>query len=422
LGPIALFDKSALQALSADEAVWLEAHFLSNVTPLFYVETLADLEKAVAGGRTPEAVVGALVAKTPSNAAPNVYHRALISAELQGNVIDMGGRIIVPPGEYRRAPDGSLGMHIEEFPEAAMLRRWKAGAFNEAERQVARAWRAQLAEHDPKRMIGIVRNIVPAATSIPDLGTLKGVVDTFCESREREVLLLAFQLLDLPEAFSRTAFQRWEAAGRPFLPAFAPYTTHVLKVDLLYYLGIERGFISGERASNKIDMAYLYYLPFAMVFASGDKLHQRTAPLFLRAEQSFVRATDLKLSLAEIDGHCDALPDEIKQLGVLQFAHFPPSTVTNVVTELWDKHMRADWRQVAATREAERGKRTDTGTDEGLLSGFTSRVHAAEPLAKGEALLSIDDADYLILSRHVPFQKGKWRMVSKEVEEAERET
>jgi hypothetical protein len=39
MGPITIFDKSALQALSIDETVWLEAYFLSNVTPLFYVET-----------------------------------------------------------------------------------------------------------------------------------------------------------------------------------------------------------------------------------------------------------------------------------------------------------------------------------------------------------------------------------------------
>ena len=66
--------------------------------------------------------------------------------------------------------------------------------------------------------------------------------------------------------------------------ASRPTATHVFKVDLLFYLGIYRGFISGERASNKVDMAYLYYLPFAMVFVSGDRLHRRTAPLFLRDE------------------------------------------------------------------------------------------------------------------------------------------
>ena len=44
-GPTLIFDKSALQALSLDEAVWLDHYFLSNVTPVFFVETLADLEK-----------------------------------------------------------------------------------------------------------------------------------------------------------------------------------------------------------------------------------------------------------------------------------------------------------------------------------------------------------------------------------------
>jgi hypothetical protein len=49
LGPITIFDKSALQALSLDEAVWLDNFYLANITPLFLVETLADL-----GGRGDE--------------------------------------------------------------------------------------------------------------------------------------------------------------------------------------------------------------------------------------------------------------------------------------------------------------------------------------------------------------------------------
>ena len=48
MGPITIFDKSALQSLSMDESVWLDAFFLVNVVPLFYVETLAD-ERATTG-------------------------------------------------------------------------------------------------------------------------------------------------------------------------------------------------------------------------------------------------------------------------------------------------------------------------------------------------------------------------------------
>jgi hypothetical protein len=419
VGPVTIFDKSALQALSMDEAVWLEVDFLTNVTPLFYVETLADLEKATAEGRTPEEVVGSLAAKTPSDAYPNIHHRTLISAELQGQEIEMSGRIMVAEGEYRRAPNGSLGMHIDEFPEATMLLRWKTGEFDQMEREVAKAWRADLAAHEPERMIAIARNILPAGTRISDLETLKGRIDTFCESDEREVVALALDVLEVPEASQYTVLKRWETAQRPPLSAFAPYTTHVFKVDLLYYLAIDRGFISGERASNKADMAYLYYLPFTMVFVSGDRLHQRTAPLFLRPEQSYVQANEFKAGLREIDQYYDQLPDEIKQLGVLQFAGWPPSTLENIVTRLWDKHMRPDWRDIAAVRESERGKGRGEADDRKTLADMRTRVDSAEPVTEAEAPLSGDEADYVIIRRQVPVQKGKWRMVSWEVEEAE---
>jgi hypothetical protein len=45
MGPIAIFDKSALQALNMDEAVWFDVFFSANVTPPLYVETLADSKR-----------------------------------------------------------------------------------------------------------------------------------------------------------------------------------------------------------------------------------------------------------------------------------------------------------------------------------------------------------------------------------------
>jgi len=39
MGPIVLFDKSALQILTNDEAVWFDALHLPSMTPLFFVET-----------------------------------------------------------------------------------------------------------------------------------------------------------------------------------------------------------------------------------------------------------------------------------------------------------------------------------------------------------------------------------------------
>jgi hypothetical protein len=365
-------------------------------------------------------VVASLAEKTPATAHPNVHHQTLISAELQGVPIEMNGSIMVAAGEYRQMPDGTLGMHIEDVPEAAMLLRWKSGEFNTEEREVARSWRADLLAHAPEQMIGVVRNILPAETRISDLGALKQFIDAFCASNDRTTLWLALHVLSVPELSQRLVFARWEDAGQPELAAFAPYTTHVFKVDLLYYLGIERGFISGERASNKADMAYLYYLPFTMVFASGDRLHQRTAPLFLTPDQSYVVAQDFKAGLRAIDEWMSELPDEVKEQGVMRFASWPPADLDNLVTQLWDKHMRPDWREISAEREAERGAPRDEVADKQTVEGWKRRLDEATPVSAEEAELELggEEAAYAIIAQQVPIRKGKWRMVPREAEEA----
>jgi hypothetical protein len=425
MGPITIFDKSALQSLNIDEAVWFDAFFLANVVPIFYVETLADLRKQVAKGRTPEQVVGSLAAKTPSEAAPNVHHLPLILAELTGRSIEMTGQVVIGAGEVKQAPDGGVGVHVDEFPEEAALLRWKNHEFLEIERVVAKGWRAELAAHDAARLVAVVRNIVPADAQISDLGQLKAFIDAFCSSSQREVVALAFEVLGVPDEYKGFALARWQAEGKPPLDEFLPYATHVFKVDLLFYLGIDRGFISGERASNKADMAYLYYLPFAMVFVSGDRLHRRTVPLSLRDDQSFVEAQELKAALREIDEHYDALPDEIKQLGVLQFASYPPSEMDNIVTRLWDKHMRPDWRDMAKQKEAQRDEaREETvgqATGQASVAEMRERFEKARPVVDRTTGLGGEAPDYMIIRRQVPVKKGKWRMVSKEVEEAEAE-
>jgi hypothetical protein len=419
MGPTTIFDKSALQALNIDEAVWFEAFCLANVVPVFYVETLADLEKAVAEGRTPEDVVGRLAEKTPSNAAPNVHHRGMILEELLGNEIPMTGQVVISGGEVKRAPDGKVGLHVEQFPEAAALQRWQNHDFLEIEREAAQGWRAELAVHDPAAVIRVLKDILPD-TKISNLEQLKAFLDSFCSSTEREVVDLALDVLGVTPEYKGFALARWAAEGKPPLEQFAPYGAHVFKVDSLFYLGIHRGFISGERASNRADMAYLYYLPFMRVFASGDKLHRRTVPLFLADDQTYLHADELKQALRELDDHYESLPDAIKQLGVLAFASYPPSAIDNAVTRLWDKHMRPDWREIAKGIEAELGKPRDEAAGRATVADLNRRLDAARPIPDQDPRSLADGPDYFLIQRCVPATKGKWRMVSKEVEEVER--
>lgn len=125
----------------------------------------------------------------------------------------------------------------------------------------------------------------------------------------------------------------------------------MLAVEIFFHLAIAGDLISRVRpkgeADNKVDIAYLYYLPFCHIFMSNDKLHKRVVPLFLRKDQTFVDATDLKADLKKLDDHYSALPDEVKASGFHKFANLPPQDTSFLVTRLWDS-LGSGWRDIAA--------------------------------------------------------------------------
>jgi hypothetical protein len=410
-----VFDKSALQALNIDEAVWLDLYFYCNVIPLLFVETLADLAKEMPPDRSPEALVGMLANKTPPHAVPNVFHRRIVMSELSGYEVPMTYRPLIEEGEIKRAPDGTYGLHIEGIPEQEALQRWKEGRFTELERDSASGWRAELRSHDASRIGATLSYLLPVE-KISGLDELKAFVDGLCAKPDPNVLLLAMEVLGIPDDIKGIALRRWATAKEPSLPLLAPYTTHVLKVDLLYYLGVSRGFISGDRASNRADMAYLYYLPFTQVFASDDRLHRMTVPLFLTSDQSYLPLDELKAALGEIDGHQDRLPEGIKARGVLALGSFPPSTLENAVTKLWDTHMRPDWRKLA---DASERRLLDSGSlpDQSAVAEVNAKLEQARSIGAEEASGAVENPDYVVIRRWIPATRGKWRTLPQENKE-----
>lgn len=415
MGPCAILDKSALEALSVDESVWLEALLDANVVPVFYVEVLADLEKRARHGQTPETAVARLAEKTPSNAYPNVHHRTVVLAELDGYKVEMSGRPLVSGGDVRRASDGRIGLHVDEFPEQAALLRWQRHDFEAVERGVAKQWRQELATQNLDDLVQRAGAILPGDRKISDLPQLKEFIDEFCDGRDRRLIPLVAGMLGLSDGQARALRKRWERELKRPLDRFVPYTVHVFKVDLLFYLGIARGFISADRPSNLADFAYLYYLPFADAFVSGDGLHARTAPLFMDDGQTFVTAGELKAALKELDAHYDALPAAIKQLGVLAFASYPPSTLHNAVTHLWDARMRPDWREIAARQESTPAVPPDTEAGRRVVRELEAELDGAE-LVDDDTALGPAGPDYAFRQRLVPATKGRWRMVPVEAE------
>lgn len=195
------------------------------------------------------------------------------------------------------------------------------------------------------------------------------------------------------------------------LREFAPYFAHVFSVDLFFYLAIAADLIGRGRPSHKIDLAYLYYLPFCMVFTSNDKLHADVVPFFLRPNQTFVPGTDLKADLARLDKHYDAFPDEVKKRGLMSFASYPPDEKVFLVTQLWDKHMSPHWREHKALSNPP----LNDEANKMLLERMRRLREEGVPVPDADRRIDADELDHMVIERKVYGRKGKWTRLPPEV-------
>ncbi len=405
LGPITIFDKSALQALNVDEAVWFAVFYMANITPLFFVETLADLEKADPHGRPAEEAVGDIAQKTPViGAQPNVHHATLCRGELLGHPVSMTRRPLIGGGREVETPDGR-GIVFEHPPEVQALQRWQSGEFLEVERRFARGWRQGLSGLDLGAVYEKYRD--PRGGRVRDLAAAKARAEHLVNHAggRFSTLKLAMETAGLPHPLRSGVVARWKDAGGPPLNEFAPYTAHVVTVDMFFHLAIGSDLIGRERPSNKIDNAYLYYLPFAMIFVSNDRLHERCSPCFLQDDQLFLSGRDLKQDLRRLDEHFSALPAEVRERGVLSFAQNPPTEGDYLTTQMWDRFLPG-WRQsLAAPKLGPKALEK--------VRQLAKQMNAAKPMT-GPPTVDTDSAQFVRMRKVIPKTIGKWRMVPPE--------
>ncbi len=411
-GPVLIFDKSALQALSVDESTWLDQFFLTNITPIFFVETLADLEKVDSRGRKGEAVVAEIAEKVPVlNPHPCTFHETLIAQDLLGIAVPLTWRIPLSGGIPKSDGQGGVTIQFGEPPEIDTLRRWTARAFYDVERLHARNWRAALSGIDFDARIRMVRNLLPPRRRISSLEDARAFAEEFVGTGGREVIAFAQQMLRVPSELIGEIDRRYESLGRPRLSSYAPYAAFVLSVDVTVYLGMSIDQISAQRPNNIVDVAYLYYLPFCMVFVSGDKLHRRLAPLFMRPDQHLVWAPKMKHALQTLDRYYERNSDRIEQEGVLTFAREPPDDeMPTLVSVLWRRCLPRRTRGAATgSREKELGE-----SDRDLIDRIEGISRSPETLAH-DVLRS--EPDSVLLQHTVPFRRGRWRLISREIED-----
>src|SRR5256885_13952924 len=140
MGPSLIFDKSSLESLNLDEAVLMDNFYMSTITPLFFVECLADLEKQLKSGSTPEQLVGSLADRTPdSQGYPNIHHMMILKGELsrQFDLRTVYERVHMAHGEAVQLGD-KKGVVFRKSNEQEALERWTKRQFLDVERNMAK--------------------------------------------------------------------------------------------------------------------------------------------------------------------------------------------------------------------------------------------------------------------------------------------
>jgi hypothetical protein len=318
MGPIALFDKSFLQSLSVDESVWFDHLYGAVVCPLFFAETLADLAKTPRDGKAALDEVAVIASKTPEwSGTPCYYHQHLCTWDLLGNAVPMTGQVPVAARSVMHA-DGRLGAVSDYPPEAEAFARWNKRQFLATEYLFARDWRERIRNTDLNSLRSAMksRGIGPKTCKTLEDARRYAEWCVTAASSNLSRFESAMQTLGVPDDARAPIRNRWKHAGRQDLRSFAPYAAHVLCVEAFFAIGIAAHLIAAERPSNRIDVAYLFYLPFCNLFVSGDRLHRGCAPHFLRKDQEFLWAHDLKADLQSIDAHFKAQPDVIRALPI----------------------------------------------------------------------------------------------------------
>jgi hypothetical protein len=408
MGPTALFDKSFLQSLSIDESVWFDHFFLPVVSPLFFVETLADLAKKKGGERSPEDEVRIIADKTPvSSGTPCVHHAQLCVDNLLGWEAPRVGQIPVAGGRPVRDPDGKPGVVFQHSREAEAFARWQRGRFHELERDIAANWRIMLSELNLPEIAQRMQSLGITPRTCTSIEQAHGIAAALVHSRfepEQQANLL-FSFIHVPQRFRPQIMYRWSQAGFPPLATYASYAAHVLKVEIFFQIALAANLISPERPSNRADIAYLYYLPFCQVFVSGDKLHRRCAPVFLSKQQDFIWAPELKEDLARINRELLASTESEREVGLHKLAPRPTGDSSNLITSLWQKH-------VPGLREKDQRKSPMPPEEERKLIEHLNSLRNA-PTDLDAAGISSDELQAVSVERVVPRKKGSWWLVPK---------
>lgn len=301
---------------------------------------------------------------------------------------------------------GRSGAVFQQSHESEAFSRWQKSEFLEIERLYAHSWRQALHNLDLREVTGVFRTLgidIKSCNNLQDASDLARATVHIGDKRSG-IMALALSVLNVPQHFRHDVRICWRKAGYPSLFEYAPYAAFVLTVELFFYIALAASLISSERASNRVDIAYLFYLPFCMMFVSNDRLHQSCAPLFLRDNQEFVWGQDLKKSLSKINEHYLQLPESEKEKGVISFASDLPQIEDSFIEHLWTRLLP----------KYQKKKEGDTANGSPANPPTIEEIKGMEdlpPLSPEEIDFDPVNVDQVLIKRSVRRMRGSWRQI-----------
>ena len=410
MGPIALFDKSFLQSLTLDESVWFDHFFHTNVCPIFYVETLADLGKEGTQQRNSTDDVRIIADKFPdTNSGQCALHTDLSLDNLIGYDVPMTGQVPLASGRLVSI-DGKPNIISDGSPVADVFNRWQDAEFDVGENKFAKTLRDQLSKINLAEKPEILDIWATFQQPCKSLAQAHSLAINFIKSTQAPLLRLeiCLTLLQVPKNLETKIRLRWVKLGYPSISIFAPYAAFVISIIIFFHLAVKSGQISPDRVSNLTDFAYLFYLPFCMVFVSSDRLHKRVAPLFLRDNQELVWGPDLKSALQEINLYYSLFPDVDKQKGIYALAPIPPQHIPTLVSHLWDRHLPT-WRN-----RKPKELNTNAKNRLGEIQDKVKQMEKAPTLKVEPETFQIDDIQSATIKRKIRAKRGSWLRIPKD--------
>lgn len=373
------------------------------------METLADLSK-LNSHRIPEKEVGILASKTPTwSGCVNASHITLCAGELMGQTVKMSQMPIIAGGRPVEI-EGKKGFYYKPSREQRAFERWQKGQFEEIERIMAKEWRDVVLKSP---QISPLKNEL----RFSNLDNIRSFTKEILSTPQYK--WIAFNEGINTAGFSQQqmwkAIKLWCYAGLPSIAEYTPYIHYLAEVNSFFSTAILTGHISADRASNKIDSAYLYYLPFTQIFISSDKLHARMVPHFLGVSQKFIWGPNLKNDLKRLVEIFKQHPN-IEKLGLIKVAASPPKEDKGLIAQLYDSFLPS-WRlrsEVPAETVNENPE---------LHAKIMKQVKEMESAARRpiKNLLSKDfdheSIEMMTIERHVSLRRGDWQFLPANIKE-----